>query len=104
MAFFLPAKWAGVSILNGGFLFIIGRGCVSQIFKVDGLDLSIRETLILWMLSLVWCSRIPTGQLQSDPLEHDSFFASVLGLDLREAEVMTSLSAVSLIGVPEQHR
>ena len=60
VVFFLPATWAGVSILNGGLLFFIDRGCVSQMLKVDALDLLIREIVILGMLSLVWVSRIPT--------------------------------------------
>ena len=56
MAFFSPATWAGVSSLRGGLPFIIGRGCVSQMLKIDTLDRSIREMLILGMLSLV-CGR-----------------------------------------------
>ena len=77
--FFLPATWAGVSSLRGGLPFIVGWGCVSQVLKVDALDLSIRETLSLGMLSLVLGPRVLTEQLQGDSLEHNGVFLGVLG-------------------------
>ena len=37
-----------MSILNLGLLFMIGGGCVLQMFNINALDLSIREILRLF--------------------------------------------------------
>ena len=83
VAFFLPVTQVGLSSLKECFDFT-SWGCVSWVLRVV-LGLSIRETLILGMSSLVWGSRIPTGPLRGDLLKLDGVVVSVLDSYLREA-------------------
>ena len=97
--FSLPATWAGVSSLRRGLPCIIGRGCVSQMSKVNALGLMNREILGLGVLSLVWGPRVLAGRLQGDSLEHDGILGD-LGSNWREAYAVLSPSAASLSSVP----
>ena len=75
VVFFLVATWVGLSSLRQC-LDLTSWGCVSWVLRVV-LGLSVIETLILGMSSVVWGSRIRTGPLRGDLLKLDGVVVGV---------------------------